>query len=163
MFPPLPFSLPRSLFQNTSLPFPISTPQNLPNLTNTAPNISPHSPFTIHKSLLFSVNKKKQNIVFKGPKFGAYTELYAALSPEITLESTRNKPGAFVIPWGRMGTVPCDIAAGLKPESEGGTGLSGKFWAWCERQTSAYMPQSGSELGVDTSETPGREEGAERV
>jgi len=73
-------------------------------------------------------------VLFKGAKFGAYTELFAALSPEVTLE----KNGSFIIPWGRFGPIPCDILQGLKPKGNGGTGLSESFWAWCEQETAKF-------------------------
>lgn len=73
-------------------------------------------------------------MVFKRPRFGAYTELFAALSPDVTAEHN----GGFIIPWGRWGPVPCDISAGMKPEKEGGTGLSARLWAWCERETAVF-------------------------
>jgi retinol dehydrogenase-12 len=72
--------------------------------------------------------------MFKRPKYGAYSELFAVLTPEVTLE--RN--GDFIIPWGRFGVLPCDIASAMKPESEGGVGLSEKFWEWCERETASF-------------------------
>ncbi|KAK3386438.1 hypothetical protein B0H63DRAFT_393386 [Podospora didyma] len=74
------------------------------------------------------------NLLFKGPKFGAYSELFAAVSPEVTLD----KNGGFIIPWGRFGPVPCDIASGMKTEHDGGTGLSERFWAWCEQETAKF-------------------------
>ena len=73
-------------------------------------------------------------ILFKGPKYGAYTELFSALSPAI---SSKNN-GAFVIPWGRLGEVPPHIAKGMKSTTEGGTGLAEKFWDWCERETKPF-------------------------
>ncbi|PYI24129.1 NAD(P)-binding protein [Aspergillus violaceofuscus CBS 115571] len=77
---------------------------------------------------------KIMGILFKGPRYGAYSELFAALSPEVTPE--RN--GAFVIPWGRFGTVPCHIEKGLASERDGGTGAAERFWGWCERETAAF-------------------------
>ncbi|PYI34388.1 NAD(P)-binding protein [Aspergillus indologenus CBS 114.80] len=77
---------------------------------------------------------KIMGILFKGPRYGAYSELFAALSPEVTPE--RN--GAFVIPWGRFGTVPCHIEKGLASERDGGTGAAERFWRWCERETAAF-------------------------
>jgi retinol dehydrogenase-12 len=73
-------------------------------------------------------------VLFKGPKYGAYTELFSALSPAI---SSKNN-GAFVIPWGRLGEVPPHIAKGMKSTTEGGTGLAEKFWEWCERETKPF-------------------------
>ncbi|OJJ50261.1 hypothetical protein ASPZODRAFT_149653 [Penicilliopsis zonata CBS 506.65] len=74
---------------------------------------------------------------FKPAKWGAYTELYAALSPDLTLEHS----GGHIIPWGRYcsRSIPEHIANGLKGESEGGTGTSEKFWQWCEGVTEEYQ------------------------
>jgi retinol dehydrogenase-12 len=68
--------------------------------------------------------------VFKGPKYGAYTEMYAGLSPEA-------KNGGYYIPWGRSGTPPCHLVASTK--SEGGKpSVASRFYEWCERASSDY-------------------------
>ncbi|RYP64125.1 hypothetical protein DL771_008905 [Monosporascus sp. 5C6A] len=68
------------------------------------------------------------------PIFGAYTELYAGLSPDITMEHN----GAYVIPWGRLRQDKAhkrqDIIKAMKSEEEGGLGFGKKFWEWCETQ-----------------------------
>lgn len=66
---------------------------------------------------------------------GAYTELWAGLSPEVTLE----KAGSFVYPFGRFGKIRPDWANAIKPVSEGGNGTTQKFWEWSEEQVSKYM------------------------
>ncbi|GME49498.1 short-chain dehydrogenase [Neofusicoccum parvum] len=81
-----------------------------------------------------SVAQKVMGVVFKPAKFGAYTELYAAFSPEIT--STDN--GTFYIPWGRRGKLPAHMENSLKTEEEGGSGVAGQFWRWCEEETKQY-------------------------
>jgi NAD(P)-dependent dehydrogenase (short-subunit alcohol dehydrogenase family) len=69
------------------------------------------------------------------PKMGAYTELWAGLSPDVKLEDG----GRFAIPWGRWHPEPRkDILESFKTKEEGGTGLAAQFWAWCEEQTMAY-------------------------
>lgn len=75
-----------------------------------------------------------QGIVFKGPKFGAYSELFGLLSPDVTME----KNGAFIIPWGRFGVVPDDIKSSMQIKSQGGTGIAQKFLEWCQREVAAY-------------------------
>jgi retinol dehydrogenase 12 len=76
-----------------------------------------------------------QGILFKPPVFGAYSELFAALSPSITAQHN----GGFVIPWGRFGDIPTHIEKGLKPQADGGSGAAEKFWCWCERETECYF------------------------
>ena len=73
--------------------------------------------------------------MLKAPKYGAYSELFAALSPAIT--SKHN--GGFIVPWGRFGAVPSHIAKGLKSKSEGGTGAAERFWEYCLVETRQYM------------------------
>lgn len=71
-------------------------------------------------------------------RFGAYTELYAGLSNEITLENS----GAYIIPWGRIqpdkAAYRQDIIVAMKPKEEGGLGYTKKLWEWCESQLKAY-------------------------
>ncbi|KAI0134295.1 short-chain dehydrogenase [Xylariales sp. AK1849] len=76
-------------------------------------------------------------VIFKGPEYGACTELFAGLSQDITAE--RN--GSFIIPWGRFGPIPDEVATGMKTEHEGGTGLSQRLWEWCEAVTAPYSQQ----------------------
>ncbi|KAK3381940.1 hypothetical protein B0H63DRAFT_502183 [Podospora didyma] len=63
------------------------------------------------------------------PVLGGYTELFAGLSPELTLEGHQ---GAYVIPWGRVHNESTllreDIVFGAKPGAEGGQGLGERFW-----------------------------------
>ena len=66
--------------------------------------------------------------------FGAYTELWAACSPEITASQN----GAYIAPWGRVKNTRSDVVAGMKRISEGGTGTAEKFWDWCEKMTEKY-------------------------
>lgn len=69
-------------------------------------------------------------------KMGAYTELWAGLSPELT---TDNGSGAYVLPWGRLHPSPRgDLLEALKAEEEGGTGVAHEIWKWCIDQIAAY-------------------------
>lgn len=73
--------------------------------------------------------------VMHEPKMGAYTELWAGLSPDVTCEDG----GRTAIPWGRWHPDPRkDILESLKTKEEGGTGLAAEFWGWCEKQTREY-------------------------
>jgi len=69
-----------------------------------------------------------QGLAFKPAKYGAYTQLFAALSPEVTMR--RN--GAFIIPWGRFGVVPGHMQQEMKTRSEKKPGISRQFWEYCE-------------------------------
>ncbi|ERT01874.1 hypothetical protein HMPREF1624_00168 [Sporothrix schenckii ATCC 58251] len=61
------------------------------------------------------------------PVYGAYTELFAGLSPDVTLD----KSGAWIGPWGRFFGMRSDIASYGKPKSEcGGKGGAEAFWTW---------------------------------
>ncbi|KFY49848.1 hypothetical protein V495_00425 [Pseudogymnoascus sp. VKM F-4514 (FW-929)] len=73
------------------------------------------------------------------PRFGGYTELFAGLSPEVTLQQN----GAYVIPWGRIQEdEECsrkDIVEAMTPKEEGGFGYDGRLWEWCEEQWTPFV------------------------
>ncbi|PNP42054.1 hypothetical protein THARTR1_11201 [Trichoderma harzianum] len=69
------------------------------------------------------------------PINGAYTELFAGLSPEVTLE----RSGAWIQPWGRFSSQRPDLVEGSKSEDEGGTGIAERFWDWSEEQVNPFM------------------------
>ncbi|KAI1498747.1 putative short-chain dehydrogenase [Biscogniauxia marginata] len=66
---------------------------------------------------------------------GAYTELYAGLSPEITLDKT----GSWVVPFGRIMPIRKDLLDATKSEEEGGNGTVLKFWDWTEEQVKPFL------------------------
>ncbi|KAG8531235.1 uncharacterized protein KY384_004593 [Bacidia gigantensis] len=66
---------------------------------------------------------------------GAYTELWTALSPDLTEKNS----GAYVVPWGRIGGFRYGIDKALKSPAEGGTGVADRFFEWCEQQTERYV------------------------
>lgn len=70
------------------------------------------------------------------PQLGAYTELFAALSPEVDLSQN----GAYVIPWGRIGGVN-NLSNAIKPKEDGNaqTGRSKLFWDWSVEQIQKYL------------------------
>ncbi|KAL7892325.1 short-chain dehydrogenase [Trichoderma sp. SZMC 28014] len=74
------------------------------------------------------------NMMVYPPVNGAYTELFAGLSPDVTLE----KSGAWIQPWGRFGTQRPDLVQGSKSKAEGGTGIAERFWEWSEEQVKPY-------------------------
>jgi len=61
---------------------------------------------------------------------GAYTELYAGLSPDLTIEKNQ---GGYVWPWGRSGPVRKDVQAECKTG-----GNSERVYQWCERETGKF-------------------------
>ncbi|KAH7355160.1 hypothetical protein BKA65DRAFT_394676 [Rhexocercosporidium sp. MPI-PUGE-AT-0058] len=69
------------------------------------------------------------------PKMGAYTSIWAGLSPEVKLEDG----GKIGQPWGKLDTNPKkDILKSMKTKEEGGTGLAAEFWKWCEDKTKGF-------------------------
>jgi NAD(P)-dependent dehydrogenase (short-subunit alcohol dehydrogenase family) len=65
-------------------------------------------------------------LVLHPPKLGAYTELFAGLSPEITEETQ----SAYIIPWGRIQARNPreDIYQALEE------GKGRELWEWCEKK-----------------------------
>ena len=69
------------------------------------------------------------------PKMGAYTELWAGLSLDVSMEMN----GGYAIPWGRPHPAPRqDLLDALKSTGEGGTGQAAEFREWCEKQIADY-------------------------
>lgn len=72
------------------------------------------------------------------PKKTAYTELYAGLSPDITMETN----GCYVHPFGRIAPetdMPKGLLVAMKPEDDGGSGRAREFWEFCEDKTRDYF------------------------
>ncbi|KAI0456829.1 hypothetical protein F5B21DRAFT_513152 [Xylaria acuta] len=69
------------------------------------------------------------------PIYGAYTCLFAAFSPEITLE----KSGSYVAPWGQLWDVAPEMARAGKSPAEGGDGTAQEFWEWSEAQVNKHI------------------------
>ncbi|CZR53266.1 related to Oxidoreductase, short-chain dehydrogenase [Phialocephala subalpina] len=74
------------------------------------------------------------NFLLHEPIYGAYTELYGGLSPDITLEKT----GAWIKPWGKISKIREDLEASSKSEKEGGSGIGAEFWNWSEEQVRPF-------------------------
>ncbi|KAK7519420.1 uncharacterized protein IWZ02DRAFT_292351 [Phyllosticta citriasiana] len=66
---------------------------------------------------------------------GAYVELYAGWSPDITAENN----GALVIPWGRLHTPRSQLLEAIKSKKDGGMGVAEQFWDWCDQQVKAHL------------------------
>ncbi|WYZ45955.1 hypothetical protein EsH8_IX_000180 [Colletotrichum jinshuiense] len=75
------------------------------------------------------------NLVLQEPIYGAYTELFAGLSKDVSEKDN----GGFIIPWGKMGEPRKDIAASMKSPSQSGTGLGALFWEWTEDRVRDYV------------------------
>ncbi|CAJ2508128.1 Uu.00g093140.m01.CDS01 [Anthostomella pinea] len=66
---------------------------------------------------------------------GAYTELFAGLSPDVTME----KSGEWIAPWGRFVPIRKDLKAATLSKDEGGTGVAAEFWEWNEAQVKPFV------------------------
>ncbi|KAF5698460.1 NAD(P)-binding protein [Fusarium mundagurra] len=83
-----------------------------------------------------SIGKMMMSAMLYPPIYGAYTELYAGWSSEIT--SKHN--GGYIIPWGRIGTqgLGRDIMKSFQSKKEGGSGIAAAFWEWCHKETASF-------------------------
>lgn len=73
--------------------------------------------------------------ILKKPIYGAYTEIFAGMSPEI--DSSRS--GCYIILWGKFYVeLRKDMVAAQMGEDKGGTGAACMFWEWCEEQVKDY-------------------------
>lgn len=72
-------------------------------------------------------------------KYGAYTELYAGLSPDVNQDTN----GMYIMPWGRIREESKngrkDVDDALRSEEDGGRGIPPKFWAWCEEKIKPFL------------------------
>jgi len=91
-------------------------------------------------------------MLLKDPINGAYCELFAGMSPEVTIEKTGSWSRyksivplhlltwySLVIPFGRFGALKKDIELSGKRKSEGGNGRAEEFWEWSEKQVQQYL------------------------
>ncbi|KAH8785553.1 hypothetical protein F5883DRAFT_88403 [Diaporthe sp. PMI_573] len=76
-----------------------------------------------------------RSFVLHPPILGAYTQLFAAFSPQVSIE----RSGEWVVPWGRFMKIRQHLLDGSKPISEGGKGTAEKFWEWNEEQVRPFM------------------------
>ncbi|KAK3316935.1 putative estradiol 17 beta-dehydrogenase [Apodospora peruviana] len=77
---------------------------------------------------------------------GAYTELHAACSDDVTVEKADwgteypRLTKLLLAPWGRIYPLRPDLTKATMTEAEGGTGRTSKFWDWTEQQqVEAYL------------------------
>lgn len=86
---------------------------------------------------------KEQSFLFRlqvalfhyAPVNGAYTELFAGLSREVTAE----KAGQYVFPFGRFQPICEPLQLAARPEAEGGADLPKRFWEWSEKQVEKFI------------------------
>lgn len=69
---------------------------------------------------------------------GAYSELFAAFSPQISIEKT-DWSQTWVGPFGRLLPLRADLSKATIPEEEGGSGGTVEFWEWNEKQVAKYL------------------------
>lgn len=70
------------------------------------------------------------------PIYGAYTELFAGLSPDVSMAKT----GSWIGPWGRFFNIRRDVARNGMPKSEcGGLGGAEQFWNWTADQVKEFQ------------------------
>ncbi|KAH8885861.1 putative short-chain dehydrogenase [Thozetella sp. PMI_491] len=74
-------------------------------------------------------------LLFKGPVYGAYSELFAGFSPKLKGQNN----GGYVLAWGRIAELPEYIKKGSKSKAEGGTGGAKMFMGYCERETVGFQ------------------------
>ncbi|KAJ6096935.1 steroid dehydrogenase [Penicillium sp. IBT 16267x] len=68
-------------------------------------------------------------------RMGAYTELWAGLSNELTISDG----GKYLLPWGRFHPNPRqDLLRAMKRKDEGGTDVAATFIKYCEDQVSEF-------------------------
>ncbi|KAJ5916969.1 steroid dehydrogenase [Penicillium tannophilum] len=68
-------------------------------------------------------------------RMGAYTELWAGLSNELTISDG----GKYILPWGRFHPSPRqDLLRAMKSKAEGGTDVAAIFVKYCEDQVSEF-------------------------
>ncbi|KAJ5595248.1 steroid dehydrogenase [Penicillium hispanicum] len=69
------------------------------------------------------------------PRMGAYTELWAGLSSDLTASDG----GKYILPWGRLHPSPrADLVQAMKTKADGGTGTAATFVQYCDDQISEF-------------------------
>ncbi|KAH7017570.1 short-chain dehydrogenase [Ilyonectria destructans] len=69
---------------------------------------------------------------------GAYTELFAGLSPDLNLETLKDMD-TWVIPFGRLGKVRADLVSACRTGVDEQSGNVVEFFAWCDEQLKGYL------------------------
>ncbi|KAH8666999.1 hypothetical protein BX600DRAFT_540271 [Xylariales sp. PMI_506] len=102
---------------------------------------------TVHPGMVVANSYENKSFLFMKTlgrllhetKYGAYTQLYAGLSQDITPQNS----GAYILPWGRIQVDEDrwrrDIPEEMKREDEGGRGGGKRLWEWCEEKLAPYL------------------------
>ena len=69
---------------------------------------------------------------------GAYTELFAGLSPDVNLETAKDL-GTWIIPFGRLSRIREDLAIACEAAVEKDEGHVVEFFTWCEEQLKEFL------------------------
>lgn len=77
----------------------------------------------------------RQGLMFKPAKYGAYSELYAGFSPEVTAAHN----GGHLMAWGRLADMPKEVARGLTSQKSGGTGAARQFLDYCDVEVKDFL------------------------
>ncbi|CAG8032427.1 unnamed protein product [Penicillium salamii] len=85
---------------------------------------------------LGSIVPRLMSLVLWPARYGAYTELYAGLSPDLTIEK---HVGAFIWPWGHVGYLRPDIESSLHSQEDGGSGKAAQLLKWCDREIKDFI------------------------
>ncbi|KAF4956081.1 hypothetical protein FGADI_4106 [Fusarium gaditjirri] len=92
-----------------------------------------HNPGNLHSNLLRYMPSIIGYIVsplLYHAKFGAYTNLWSGLSPDLQIEDG----GRFILPWGRFHPNPrADLLENLRSKEQGGTGTAAEFAEYCDK------------------------------
>ncbi|GAP87598.1 putative short-chain dehydrogenase [Rosellinia necatrix] len=83
----------------------------------------------------YVVGKFLKWFILHAPINGAYTELFAGLSPEVTMD----RSGAWIAPFGRFMRPRSDLKEATRTKAEGGSGIAKEFWEWNEEQIRPYL------------------------
>ncbi|KAH9903538.1 hypothetical protein F4778DRAFT_88545 [Xylariomycetidae sp. FL2044] len=93
-----------------------------------------------NKTIMYFVDK----ILLHDTVYGAYTELFAGLSPDVQPGDWKN----LIVPWGIVRAVDdvwrTDIAMAMKTKEEGGLGYGDRLWEWCEEKWQPHLDESSS-------------------
>lgn len=65
---------------------------------------------------------------------GAYTELFAGFSPEVTPDKA-----GYVFPFGRFHPICKELELAASPVTQGGFNITREFWDWSEKQVEKFV------------------------